>query len=136
MGAQTLPLGLLEMSAGDRLVSSLKGMNLDLLSQAMMGKIVFSNDEQSASIFVNAVDDTGTDDPSNSRQAITTVIEQRVDKGPARISRRRMHHHTLWLINHQEIAVLINDIQRDILWLGRVGLRGRKVNEHFVPRAN
>ena len=50
------------------------------------------------------------------------------------MSVRGMHDHALRLIDHDEIAVFINNIQRDILSLNADRLRIRNADLDFIAR--
>ena len=51
------------------------------------------------------------------------MIKQRVDQCAVGIARRGMHHHALGLVDHQQIVILIDYLQRDILGKDRNRLR-------------
>ena len=61
------------------------------------------------------MDDPGTDHTVNSRKTVSAVIKQSIYKSSAVIARRRMHYHSLWFIDYQQTAILINNIKRNIL---------------------
>ena len=75
--------------------------------------------------------DAGADFAADAGQVIQ-VLEQRVDHGAVRISGGGVHHHARGLVNHGQIIVLIEYIQRDVL---RLHARRRGVGQlrgHFV----
>ena len=68
---------------------------------------------------------------AHSRQ-IGAVNQKGVHQGMAGVTGGRMNRKSGWLIHHQEVAVLINDAQRDALGNGG-GWRGRHYNSDPVP---
>ena len=105
----------LKPAVDDRLVLPRKGMAGNLFGERKVGKIVFRHDQQSARILVDPVHDAGTDHAVDTGQRALAVIQQRVDQRAVRIARRRVHDHTLRLVDDQQIVILVADIQRNIL---------------------
>ena len=80
-----------------------------------MSGIVFSNHQKAACVLVDSVDDAGTHHSADARKAVSAMVKQGVNKGAVGISRRRMHNHSLRLIYHQKIIVLVNYIEGYVL---------------------
>ena len=75
-----------------------------------MGVIIFSDNQQSRCILINAMHDSRTQCTIDSGK-ILTVIQQSVDKCPALISCSRMHDNVFWLIDDDHIFILIPHVQ-------------------------
>ena len=58
--------------------------------------------------------------------------QQGVDQGAVGIAGRRMNDHALGLVDHEQVAVLIDDVQRDILGPGLIGNGRRHLHEQDV----
>ena len=98
-----------------------------------MGKIVFGHNQQAAGIFIDTMYDSRTQHAADSGQRIPAVCQQRVDQRAGIIAGRRMDHHALRLIHHQQIAVLVDNIQRNRLRLCGIGYRLRYLHAHRFP---
>ena len=106
---------LLEVPVDHRLIHACKTVFFDLLCQTLMGKIVFGNDQQAAGVLIDPMDNPRPDHAVDPRKGIAAVRQQRVDQRSTRMSGCRMHHHSLGLIDHQQVRILITDIQWDRL---------------------
>ena len=49
------------------------------------------------------------------------VKEQGVDQRPLLVARAGVHHHVFGFVDHQQVLVLVDDIQRDLLRLRQGG---------------
>ena len=52
-----------------------------------MSDVGLGDDEESGRILVDAVDDAGTGDTADARQAVAAMVEQRVDQRPVAVAR-------------------------------------------------
>ncbi len=59
--------------------------------------------------------------------------QQGVDQRAVRVAGGRVHDHALGLVDHQQVVVLVDDIQRDILRHGLDGLCVRDLQQDGVP---
>ena len=116
-------LGVLEVSAGNSLVLSREAVNLYLLRQFKVGGIVLGDYKETAGILVDTVDYSGADNAVYARKAVSAVVQESVNESPRVVAVSRVYHHALGLVDHKEVVVLIDDIQRDILGNGVHGLR-------------
>ena len=99
-----------------------------------MGHVVFRHQDHARSILVQPVDDPRPARAANTCQ-IGAVIQNRVDQRPVPIARGWMHHHARGLVDHQQIGILVQHVQRDRLRLGRVVLgRGEDDGDLFACR--
>ena len=123
-----------EPSAGNGFIFPGKAVAFDLLRQMLMGKIRFRHHQQTAGVFVDPVHDTGTDHPVDGGQSTLAVIQQGIHQCAVRMPCRRMHHHALGLVHHQQGFILVYDLQRQVLGLyilqwGRI----RDLHQQAVP---
>ena len=108
-----------------------KGVSLNLFRQAGVGEVVFRHHQQAAGILVNAVDNPRPGHPVDPGKGIPAVIQQGVDQGPVFMAGRRVHHHPFGLVHHQQVPVLVHNIQGDILrkHFQRANLRQLHLNQ-------
>ncbi len=99
-----------------------------------MGKIVLCHDQQAGGVLVNAVDDSRALFPADAREAVSAVPEQRVHQRSVRMAGGRVNHHPAGFVDHDEIPVFIDDVQRDLLGKERDLFRFRKRYGDFCPR--
>ena len=78
------------------------------------GKLCFSNNQQTRSVFVDAMHQTGSMILIFGWQ-LPKVINQCIHQSPTVIVMPRVNNHTSWLIYNQQIIVFIDDIQWDVL---------------------
>ena len=94
----------------DRVVCKLHGKRL-------MGGIIFTDDDGAGRILIDSVDDSGAQHAVDAGKLSPTVIQYGVDKGMAVMPGCRMDDHILWLVDNQNVAVLIENVQRDVFRL-------------------
>ena len=102
-------------------------MILQLLRKIQMCSVVFCDDQQAGGIFVDAMNDAGTESAADPRQAFAAMIQHSVDHRAVGITGCRMHHHALGFIDDQQILILIGNIQRNVLWYRIDGFGIRQV---------
>jgi hypothetical protein len=56
------------------------------------------------------------------------MVEKRIYDGSARVSRRGMHDHSSRLVQDDQVAVLVDDVEREILSLDPEGLGRRHID--------
>ena len=82
-----------------------------------MGGIIFTDDDGAGRILIDSVDDSGAQHAVDAGKLSPTVIQYGVDKGMAVMPGCRMDDHILWLVDNQNVAVLIENVQRDVFRL-------------------
>ena len=115
-----------------RLVGALHAVHRHLLGKADVGGVVLCHHQQAAGVLINAVDDAGADLAANAGKAALAVPQQGVDQRAVRVAGCGVHHHALGLVDHQQMGILVDDIQRDILRHGLDGLCVRDLQQHGV----
>jgi hypothetical protein len=95
-----------------------------------MGDVVFRRDHDPRSVFVKPVDDAGPGGVVQRREC-PAVEEERVDKRSCVVPICRMCHHPCRLVDDNDIAVFIHDIERNVFRKGflRRGFRERDLND-------
>jgi len=106
-----------EVGALQAAIATVRG---ELLSEALMRRIGLRHDQQPRRILVEPMDDPRPADPANARKAVATMCDERVDQSTGGMSRRRVHHESRRLVDHDQIIVLVRDGKRQ-----RFGLRRR-----------
>mgnify|MGYP004188919421 CR=1 FL=1 len=66
--------------------------------------------------------------PANAGQRVAAMGDERVDERCLTIARGWMHHHAGWLVQHDELVVFVQNIQRDVL-TGNGGFYGLRHGE-------
>ena len=110
-----------------------QGVVLELGRQRLVGEVILRYDQQARGVLVDAVDDAGPQLAVDAGEGIAAVVEQGVDQGAGPVSRRRMDHQALGLVDDQQVAILIDDVQGNILGLQGHGLGLRQVQGQHVP---
>ena len=86
-----------------------------------MGLIIFRNDKQTCRILVDAMNDSLPLDSVAARQFSTAVVQQCIDQCPLAVAGSGMNHHVLGLIHHQQMLVLLDNLQGNLLRLRLFG---------------
>ena len=123
---------LIQLSETDGTVSSVDGMFLQLFCNAPVCFVIFAGNDRSSGILVDTMYNTGAQYSVDPGQIPATVIHQCINQSAAVMSRRRMHHHPLRLIHHDQIRILIQDIQRDVLRFNIRFHRFRHGENYFI----
>ena len=89
----------------------------ELRAQIAMCLVVFGHDNKTAGFFIQPMDNPRPQFAAHARQTLQ-MMQQRIHQSSsiARIlcrSRARVHHHSGWLVDHGEIVVLINNVERN-----------------------
>ena len=114
---------LFELTADNGSVFTVERVLLYLLSKRGMSRIGLGNEQQPARILINAVDNAGADNAVYPRKVALAMPQKCVDEGALIVTRRGVNDHALRLIDHEQVAVLIHYIKRDILCPDRKLLR-------------
>ena len=93
-----------------------------------MGEVVFCRYYEARRVLVYPVDYPRTPLTAHTREAVPAVPQQRVHKRPVRVPRRRVHHHPARFVDNYHVAVLVYDVQRDVLRLRLWELRLRQLH--------
>ena len=75
-----------------------------------MSSIVFSRNQQSAGIFIDAMNDPRTQRTVDSGE-VFAMIEQAFHQGRIFGSGSRMNDHAFWFVNDNDIWIFIHDFQ-------------------------
>ncbi len=80
-----------------------------------MGAVVLSDDQQAAGILVEPMHDAGAPLAADAGETRAAMGDQGVHQRATTVARRRMHHEPGGLVDHDHVAVLVNDMQRNFL---------------------
>ena len=89
-----------------------------------MCRIVLRHHDDSGGTAVQSVDDSRSNRPPNPRK-VGAMMEQGIDQRPARMAGRRMNHHTGFLVDRDQVPVLVENVEWDVL-RNRVDIRRRR----------
>ena len=102
----------------------------ELPDQPLVGALGLGGDHQAAGVLVQAVHDARPALAADAGQPRAAVGEERVDQGPVRVAGRRVDDQAGRLVEHDQLRVLVEDMQRHDLGLGpRRGGRGHGEDE-------
>lgn len=101
-------------------IGTLDRMVLELLRQARHCPFVLGGDEKPARILVQAMNDPRTGDTADPSERCAAMGDKCIDERTGGITGSRMHHETGRLLDHDQVAVLVDDFQGDrfAAWLG------------------
>ena len=93
-----------------------------LVRERAVRQVVLGNEHQAGGVAIQAVNDPGTQHAADPGQ-IADSVQQCMHESAGGMSGGRMYHETGWLVDHQEVPILENDLQRNSFrhQLGRLG---------------
>ena len=97
-----------------------------------MRRIILRHDEQARRHAVDPVHDAGPQRAAYGGKR-PEMVQQPVDERTRRVPRRRMHHKPLRLVDHADVRILIDDVERHVLRYGVDLHRVRYRQQHLVP---
>ena len=101
---------------------------LELLRQSLMRRIGLGDHEQARRVLVQPMDNSRPLDAADAREAISAVGDQGVYEGARRVSRRRVNDETRRLVDHDQIVVFIDGVERKIFALDAGYFRFRQTD--------
>src|SRR5664279_2628934 len=97
--------------------------------------VIFRHYQTAAGFFVETMDDSRAFLAADSGECFA-MMEQRIDQGVLTMTSSRMNHHSGGLVDHDEICILIKNLERNLLCM-MVDLFQRRLRElDLVARAN
>src|SRR3989304_4463809 len=79
-----------------------------------MRAVVLCDDDEAGGVLVEPVHDSGPLNATATRQALA-MPEYRIDESAGRRAGRRVSGHASGLVHHEEVGVLVHDLQWDLL---------------------
>jgi len=122
-------------SAGNGLINLLDIAPGELRAEMKMGGVIFGRDQATAGVFVKTMNDAGPRDPADAAELPAAMVQQGVDQCVFAVARRRMHDHARRLVEHQQMFVLVEDVQRKVLCLRFGGSRLGLLKNNGFARA-
>ena len=83
--------------------------------KALVGRVGFRDDQTAGSIFIEAVNNTGTLHSADAGELAFAMMEQGVDQSAVGISGGGMDDHSVLFVEHDEVLVFENDVQGNVL---------------------
>lgn len=96
-------------------VEPLDAVILELPGEALMRLVGLGGDQKAGGVFVDAMDYSGAGDAADAGKLPGAVVQQRVDQRAVSIARSGMDDHARRLVDHDEVGVFVDDVQRNIL---------------------
>ena len=112
---------LLDLSVDHRFIKAVYRVLLNLAAESKIAFVILCTDQQTAGILVDAMNDSLTFDSIAACQFSTAVVQQRIDQRSLAVAGSGMNHHVLGFIHHQQVLVLIDNLQRNLLRLRLFG---------------
>ena len=112
-----------------RYVLPLRGLVEELQSQRCLGVRSLGNDEETAGVFVDAVHQSHAWVGNVIVWVVLEMPGEGIDQCAVVVAMARMHAHSCGLVHHQQVVVLIDDVQRDVLGDNLI-LVARTVHHH------
>lgn len=104
-----------EIAPDNGLIFAVKAVVGELSGQALVSKVVFCYDQKPGGVLVNTVDNTGALLPADTGERIPAVPQQGVHQCTVRMAGGGVDHHTPGFVDHHQIPILIDNIQRNVL---------------------
>ena len=105
-----------ELSFDERYVNFPYGSSMERFGQLRVCEVVFGDDDDAGSLFVEAMDDARAELVFGIRSATgkrLTAAEQRIDQSAAGVPGAGMDAHACWFVDDQEVVVFVENIERD-----------------------
>lgn len=113
-------------------IGAIDGVFVKLGAEAFVGAVGFGRDQQAAGVFVQTVDNTGSQDAAYAGQAAAAMMEEGVDQGAAGIAGAWVGNQPRRFVDDDNVVVFENHVQGDVFGLGQGRLRGRNGNRDLV----
>src|SRR5262247_4390426 len=98
-----------------------------------MARIGLGNDHEASSVFVEAVDNTRSPDAADAGQARPAMGDQSVDQCAGGVAGGRVNDEALWLVDHDDRVIFVNDVEGDGFALRGGGFRRGSVTVTTSP---
>src|SRR5437763_1461305 len=95
----------LHLAADNRVVNLFDFPAGELSGERDVGVIVLGDDQATAGLFVEPMDDTWPGDPPDAAEFPGTMVEQRIDERMLFMAGRRMHDQAGRFVEHQQSVV-------------------------------
>ncbi len=83
-----------------------------------MGAVVLGDDQQARRVLVEPVHDAWPPHAADARQAVAAMGDERVDQRAGLVPGRRMDDEPGRLVDHQQVGILVDDVEGNVLALG------------------
>ena len=93
-------------------------------AEALVRRVRLGDDEQPGRTLVETVHDARPLDAADARQAVAAVGDERVDERAGGVPGGGMHDEVRRLVDDDEVAILVDDVERDRLGGGLRRARG------------
>ena len=94
------------------------GLVGELGGERAVGGVGLGHHHQAAGVLVEPVHDARPLDAADAGEAVAAMGDQRVDQRAGGVAGGRMHHQPGWLVDDDEVVVLVDDVERDRLARG------------------
>ena len=126
-------LRLFEAAVHHGMIDPGNAVHRHLSREALVGGVVLGDHQKAAGGLVDPVHNAGAHHPADGGKPPCTVVEQRVYQRAVRVAGRGVHHHSLGLVYHQKVIVLIHDLNGNILRRRAQGLCIRQLQPDALP---
>ena len=102
--------------AHERQIDFFHGARGELFREIAVGRVVFCDDDSAAGFFVEPMDNPRALFPADAGK-VSAMREERVDQRVLLVPRARMHHDPGGLVQHEQIVIFENNVERYLLRL-------------------
>src|SRR4051812_3656287 len=102
-------------AADQRLVKLFHAASGKLGRERQMSLIILCDDQATAGVFVEAMNDAGPGHATDSAKLAPAMVQQCIDQGVLLVASGGMHDDSRRLVEHEQSLVLKYDLQRDFL---------------------
>ena len=134
IAASMVPVLGLGRPPDQRLVDAGQVVGGEQLRQRLVGGVVLGHHHDPRGVLVEPMDDARPAHAADARQAVAAMGQQGVDQGVVGIAGRGMDDQPGRLVQHQQVGILVEDIEVDRLGLGLRRLGLRDVDNETVAR--
>ena len=125
----------LHVTDNDSVIDTADIVSFELCRKRNVSIIVFGNHKQSRRILIYSMDDSGANHAANTRKRVATMIKQSVDQRSGIYTRSGVNYHSLRLVDHDNILVLIHYVKGNIFSDRLIGYRLRELYFNYITRA-
>lgn len=123
-----------QAAAHDRVVFLFHRTLFKLAREMEVSRVVFGDNHHAACVSIQSMDDPRSRRTSHLAQVLAKMKCQRGRQCALPMSLGRMHHHRMGLVDDNQVGVIVENVERDVLWLRARSHFLWKLDRQFVAR--
>jgi hypothetical protein len=124
----------LHFATNDRMVDFIDLSAGELSRKSNVGFVIFGYDKATAGFFIQPVNDPRAGHSTDAAQATLAMMEQSIDERVFFMAGGGVNHQARLFVQHEQNVVLVQDIERNLFWLGFGGASLRPGDFDRFPR--